>query len=80
LPEQLILLLLAHWLYTDECCSNRDCHPVPCVEIHRVKDGWKWRGIWFASNVLKLSPDGACHVCHATEAFIGRCIYLPPDA
>ena len=76
-----VLALLAHWLYSEECCAGQDCHPVSCAEVHTVKDGWNWRGVFFASNVVKLSPDGNCHVCiHGDKAFIGHCIYLPPGA
>ena len=78
----IVFFLLAHWLYADECCSGRDCHPVPCAEIHQFKDGWDWHGIMFASNVLKRSPDGSCHVCHSDndKVFIGHCIYLPAES
>jgi hypothetical protein len=75
-----LLVLLAHWLYSDQCCGGHDCHPVPCAEIYAFKDGWLWRGIMFGTEVLKLSPDGNCHVCHGDKAFIGHCIYLPPEA
>jgi hypothetical protein len=75
----IVVVLLAHWLYSDECCGGDECRPVPCWEVNRVADGWNWRGIFFSTNVVKLSPDGNCHVCYGEKAFIGHCIYLPPE-
>jgi hypothetical protein len=73
-------VLLAHWLYSDECCGGNECHPVACAEVIPFKDGWHWHNIMFAKNVLKISPDGSCHVCVQSGAFIGHCIYMPPQS
>jgi hypothetical protein len=42
-----------------------------------------WRSIKFRFDMMKMAPDGNCHVCIATNAFHAsangpRCIYLPP--
>jgi hypothetical protein len=66
--------ILAHWLYSDACCSGNHCHPVPCNEIVDLGSGWKWNGIVFEHGMLKDSPDGNCHVCVAAGPI---CIYLP---
>lgn len=69
------LLLLAHMFYSDACCSGIHCHPVPCEEILAAPDGWQWRDKLFHRGMLKLAPDGQCHVCVAVNPI---CIYLPP--
>jgi hypothetical protein len=33
----------AHSWYPEECCHNKDCHPVPCEEIEKIGGGWQWR-------------------------------------
>jgi hypothetical protein len=71
-----------HWLYSKECCEEKDCHPVPCDEVVDTGQGWKWKGQYFPKTKLKASPDGGCHVC-STEGAEGtwripHCIYLPP--
>ena len=68
-------LLLIHWLYAKECCEEQHCHPVNCDEVIDLKDGWKWKDKTFTKNMLRVSPDGACHVCVAAAPV---CIYLPP--
>ena len=32
----------AHEWYPAACCSDLDCRPVPCEEIHSVGDKWEW--------------------------------------
>lgn len=69
-------LILAHWLYSKECCDEQHCRPVPCNEIVELgEDGWRWHETIFPRLMLKLSPDGGCHIC-TTPAPL--CIYLPP--
>jgi hypothetical protein len=68
-------LLLIHWLYSKECCDDSHCHPVPCEEIISKGDGWEWHGKDFAKYMLKISPNGECHVCVSAAPI---CIYLPP--
>lgn len=70
-------LFLAHMLYSIECCSERDCHPVPCNEIVDLGTGWQWRRTVFSRAMLHTSPDGGCHVCIFENWYEGICIYLP---
>ena len=82
----ILYLLLAHSFYDQQCCENRHCHPVPCEEISDTTTGWVWhplgQAINFDRGMLKISPDGNCHVCvsHLTDTPVlhGICIYLPP--
>lgn len=75
-----LLLLLAHAspvheFYSDACCAGTHCHPVPCTEVVSTGDGWLWHGRSFEKHMLRVAPDGACHVCVAAMPI---CIYLPP--
>jgi hypothetical protein len=74
----LTAILLAHSFYDMSCCSERDCHPVPCAEIHGTGNGWEWHGRQFTRPMLKASPDNGCHVCLNNNATF--CVYLPSNA
>lgn len=78
---EIIALLLAHSFYSAECCSGRDCHPVPCDQIVMMPNGdFRWNKVMFNRSVMHVSEDGGCHVCVADAmAMIGRCLYLPPQ-
>ena len=70
-------VFLAHMFYEHACCSNKDCHPVPCKEIVDTGAGWRWQRHVFGRDKLKISQDGACHVC---VGVMPMCIYLPSDS
>jgi hypothetical protein len=59
----------AHSWYPQECCHDKDCHPVPCVEIEKISDGWQWgdqttkKRHWFPHDRLHASHNDTCHVC-----------------
>ena len=53
---------------------EQHCHPVPCAEVVDLSDGWKWHDNYFSKTMLRVSPDGECHVCMST---LPLCIYLP---
>jgi hypothetical protein len=79
-----VVAILAHWLYSTDCCADRDCHPVPCEEIVDTAWGWIWTPVGhspvtFNREHVKPSPDGRCHVCHLGygPGMNGICIYLP---
>ncbi|MBB3975963.1 hypothetical protein GGQ64_001150 [Rhizobium azooxidifex] len=75
----------AHSFYDLECCSNRDCMPVPDEEIMATKEGWRVRTtgevIGYDSWPIKHSPDGRFHRCAGLGNFgpKGRtqCLYVP---
>jgi hypothetical protein len=83
LSAVLISILLIHGWYDPECCSNKDCHPVPCEQIRRDQhDNFLWhRGpnddVFFVKSRMKMSQDDSCHVCVLENA--GLCIYLAPQ-
>lgn len=67
-------LVLAHLFYSQECCAEQHCHPVPCDSVVDMAEGWKWQGHTFNKQQLRISQDGECHVCIAAAPI---CIYLP---
>jgi hypothetical protein len=69
------VLILAHYFYANECCHEQHCHPVPCSEVTSLGDGWRWRDKTFTKTMLRISPDGDCHVCISVT--VPLCIYLP---
>lgn len=67
--------LLVHDWYPKQCCSDRDCHQVPCAEISVSGDYYLWHRIMFFRRSAQMSPDGLCHVC-VSETKNGVCIFL----
>ena len=58
-------LILIHSWYPNECCADKDCHPVPCDEISEGENGaMHWKNLIFEGSQIRTSPDGECHVCH----------------
>src|SRR5262249_4201649 len=47
----------AHSWYPHECCSENDCHPVPCAELVLTPEGdVKWKGVlYFSRRMVRLS-------------------------
>lgn len=71
----LTLALLSHasphsW-YPWECCSERDCFPVPVprTEIDRTPEGWRLKkeGITVPFEAARPSPDGKFHLCRSQD-------------
>jgi hypothetical protein len=74
----------AHSWYPKECCHEHDCHPVPCGELTGTRYGLSWKGIAvFSEPMIRLSPDGACHVCAMWQQsnnilpVLPVCVYVP---
>jgi len=54
----------AHSWYPHECCSDRDCYPVPVKQIDMVSGGWLVEGRDFIPYAqARPSPDGQFHIC-----------------
>ena len=61
-------LILIHSWYPNECCADKDCHPVPCDEISEGENGaMHWKNLIFEGSQIRTSPDSECHVCHLLE-------------
>jgi hypothetical protein len=79
------LLLLAihgafgHSWYPVGCCSDKDCHPIPCTDLHVNEDGsatYKPNGEpYIRFNKVEASLDEGCHVCH--HGIHGYCAFVP---
>src|SRR5262245_18370937 len=77
----------AHSWYDENCCRDKDCHPVPCEQIEKLREGYLWRDAatkhthLFPKDRLKASHDEACHVCVSPGTIpSGICLYLPLPA
>ena len=85
----LVLLLLAHSWYPRECCTERDCKPVPCdfaegaliaprgekvkVLIYREND----KDYYAETKLVRPSLDDQCHVCIQPGTLNMRCVFIP---
>lgn len=57
-------VLLVHSWYPQECCSERDCHPVPCEEISEAPNGGiRFQEHLFEKQRVRPSLDAQCHIC-----------------
>jgi|SRR6185369_2692064 len=54
----------AHDWYSPACCSNHDCYPVPCDEVHELPKGFvQYHEHTFTPIQVHPSQDSHCHVC-----------------
>lgn len=59
---------LAHSWYPYECCSERDCFPVPVKDVKVIKGGWMLHdGTVIEHAEARPSPDGRFHVCRHND-------------
>jgi hypothetical protein len=72
-----------HSWYPKECCHDKDCHPVPCAEIHLEPDGYVRVGrVYFPPNMIHESRDSYCHICTSFPNAdmlnqIPQCVFVP---
>jgi hypothetical protein len=69
------LFLLAHDFYPPECCSGRDCRPVPCEQVSPAGAGYRYAGRYFKPQAVRPSPDGQCHACFSD--YLNLCLFIP---
>jgi hypothetical protein len=76
-------VIKAHWLYEPQCCSDRDCRPLPNGAVRLVREGWLIVAtglvIPFNDRKIHASPDGRFHGCWAggdARGFL-LCLYVP---
>ncbi len=74
----------SHSWYDPQCCSNRDCEPIPFEAVTETNDGWvvtyvSSRGFPMHAFVprgkQKESQDGRYHACANPTRFL--CLYVP---
>ena len=79
----IVALVLAHSWYPKDCCHDKDCHPVPCAEIHVEPDGSvRFGRVYFPRNMIHESRDAYCHVCTSFPNAenlnqIPQCVFVP---
>jgi hypothetical protein len=66
----------SHEWYPRACCSDKDCRPVACEDVHSIGDRWEYLGKSIAQSSTQASPDGACHACFNTWGVNLICIFL----
>lgn len=70
----------AHSWYPHECCSDRDCAPLPDNQIPKPLDGGAWllsTGEIVNRDKVKWSPDGHYHLCRFGAVVL--CLFVPPQ-
>jgi len=58
------------WSYPTNCCSDRDCKPIPADAIRERPQGYVIRNtgevVGYGDGRIKISPDGEYHWCSQT--------------
>ena len=60
----LAVWLLAHSWYPAECCSDRDCHPIPETEVRAMSGGYLYKGRFIPEAKTRIGQDGSYHICY----------------
>ncbi|CAN1565421.1 hypothetical protein MCEMSEM23_02899 [Rhabdaerophilaceae bacterium] len=64
----MIVPAFAHSWYPIECCSEKDCFPVPISDVKLIKGGWQLQdGTVVEHAEARPSPDGRFHVCRRQD-------------
>jgi len=71
-----LLILLAHSWYPPECCSDRDCHPVPPGSVQTVPGGYSYKGEFIPEEKARVGRDANFHVCYFPEGKL-ICFFKP---
>lgn len=69
----------SHEWYDQACCSNRDCHPIPCEDIIEKGRILIYQGLSYSGSMIKSSKDALCHACmikSVTPPDHPLCIYI----
>jgi len=74
----------SRWNYPAECCSGRDCEPLPSDQIEETPTGYliKPLGIIMQYSDPRIKPiamDGLYHWCRQTEMLDGEWVYKRPN-
>ena len=65
----------AHSWYDWQCCSDKDCHPIP--PLVETPQGYVWRGRVVTHAETKPSADNDFHECVGPTGNL-ICLYVPP--
>lgn len=69
-----------HSWYPPECCSDKDCAPLPANLIPKPLAGGDWlltTGEIVPRSKVKWSPDGHYHLCQTPHTTY--CLFVPPQ-
>ena len=68
------------WSYDQECCSDRDCAPIPAKGIQALPDGSYMlpTGEVVGKEKIKRSQDEEYHLCRLPGGTHIFCLYVPP--
>ncbi len=70
-------IVLVHSWYPMECCSEQDCHPVPCEQLEDAPKGAvTWRDKLFEKQRVHPSKDAQCHICLHGEGQHPICVFV----
>lgn len=80
--------ILAHHFYHYECCSDRDCFPVPFEEVQQTPKGYRIKRtgqmLFYGDTRIKPTPPEDAqqryHVCTTSGKLDGSmilCLYAP---
>lgn len=72
----LALYLLAHSWYPPECCSDRDCEPVPDGSVSRVQGGYQFEGQFIPDATVRTGQDLRFHACKSPSGTL-LCFFRP---
>ena len=68
----------AHSWYPYECCSDRDCAPLPRDQVQPTDGGWLLPdGTLFPYADARVSPDGGFHWCRIGGTGRVLCFFAP---
>ena len=68
------------WVYGLECCSDRDCAPIPEKNVKPIEGGNYLlnTGEIVGPDKIKRSQDEDYHLCRSPHSGHIFCLYVPP--
>jgi hypothetical protein len=73
-------IVAIHMWYDNECCANKDCHPVEAGQIRELREGVSVPGygmLGYGDPRLRWSQDDRDHIC-VSQARNLICVYRQP--
>lgn len=76
--QAILAPVYAHEFYSQYCCDEKDCKPVPCDSLVETADGVEYilNGTKYTAPKSNVYPseDSRCHFC--IFGGVGRCAYV----
>lgn len=69
----------AHSWYPVECCSEKDCEPLPSEDVDEKPEGFtiKSTGEFIDRSKARVAPDDQFHVCRYQSSQVIICFFQP---